>query len=80
MAKIIRDALPDQTVVANKKDFQVKVDHVPIVKFEPVQGSDSIVRWNNKCLADLGITDQRNAFLERFQTRRAGAGDAEWDG
>jgi hypothetical protein len=80
MAKILRDALPNRTVAANKKDFQVKVDHIPIVKFEPVSGSDSIVRWNNKCLADLGITDQRSAFLERFQTPRFATGNAEWDG
>jgi hypothetical protein len=80
MAQIIRDGLPSRTVVAVKRDFQVNVDHIPIVKFEPVRGAESKIRWNNKCLADLGITDQRDAFLERFQAPRSAAGATVWDG
>ena len=80
MAKILQDALPNRNVVVNKRDFQVNVDHIPIVKFEPRPGDESNVRWNNKCLADLGLTDQRPAYMERFLAPRARASAAEWDG
>ena len=80
MAKILRDAVPSRTVVPNKRDFQVNVDHIPIVKFEPKAGEESNMRWNNKGLADLGLSDQRPVFLERFRAPRGAASAAEWDG
>ena len=78
MAKIMRAALPDRNVAVIKRDFQVKIDFVPIVKFEPVRGEESKIRWNNKGLADLGLTDQRAAYVERFSAPRPAT--AEWDG
>lgn len=56
LANILRHAIPDRSVVVYKRGFQVNVDHIPIVKFEPRPGDESNVRWNNKCLADLGLT------------------------
>jgi hypothetical protein len=80
MAKIIRDAVPSRTVVPNKRDFQVSVDHIPIVKFEPRAKEKSNMRWNVKGLVDLGLSDQRLVFLERFRAPRGASSAAEWDG
>jgi hypothetical protein len=46
MGKIIRDALPDRRINVAKRDFSISIDHVPIVRFVPVQGQDSGVLWN----------------------------------
>ena len=80
MAKMLRAELPERSVAVIKSDFRIKVDHVPLVKFEPVQGGESIIRWNNKALEDLGLTAQRETLLERFRAPRPSAGAEEWDG
>ena len=54
MWKIKSDALPDRHINVARRDFSISIDHVPIVRFVPVQGQDSEVLWKSKGLASFG--------------------------